>query len=221
MFTDSVLNTTTTVFSIHRRAFDPFISKLLPAIIDINGDVNKNVREEGRNAGATMMSVLSPTGVRMFLPIVLAGLNSPAWRAKCASADFLANFSYCAPQQLSESLPRIVPALATLMTDSHIKVRNAGIDSIRQLATVITNPEILAISSHLVSALIEPAKETTRALRIIVNTRFVHFIDSSALALMMPILKRALNDREPEGRRMASNVVTNVFTIADEKASCL
>lgn len=89
----------------------------------------------------------------------------------------------------------------------------------RQIANVITNPEILSISSHLINALVEPAKETTRTLQIIVNTKFIHFIDPPALALMMPILKRALNDREPEGRRMASNVVTNIFSIADENVT--
>lgn len=52
-------------------------------------------------------------------------------------------------------------------------------------------------SSHMISALIEPAKETTRALTIIVNTQFIHIVDAPALALIMPILKRALNDRDP------------------------
>ncbi|KAI6201623.1 TOG domain-containing protein [Aphelenchoides besseyi] len=202
---------------IHRRAFDPYIIKLLPLLIQAFGDSDDKVRESARTAGAVMMKNISPTGVKMFLPEILAGLNSESWRAKCASADFLANISNCAPSQLSESLPKVVPELATLMTDSHIKVRNAGIDALRQIATVITNPEILSISSHLIAAFIEPAKETTRALQIIVNTKFIHFIDPPALALIMPILKRALNDREPDGRRMAANVVTNVFSIADEK----
>ncbi|KAI6215267.1 hypothetical protein M3Y94_00365800 [Aphelenchoides besseyi] len=206
-----------TMCFIHRRAFDPYIIKLLPLLIQAFGDSDDKVRESARTAGAVMMKNISPTGVKMFLPEILAGLNSESWRAKCASADFLANISNCAPSQLSESLPKVVPELATLMTDSHIKVRNAGIDALRQIATVITNPEILSISSHLIAAFIEPAKETTRALQIIVNTKFIHFIDPPALALIMPILKRALNDREPDGRRMAANVVTNVFSIADEK----
>ncbi|KAI6240148.1 hypothetical protein M3Y99_00501900 [Aphelenchoides fujianensis] len=206
-----------TMCFIHRRAFDPYIIKILPLLIQAFGDTDDKVREAARTAGAVMMKNISPTGVKMFLPEILAGLNSTTWRAKCAAADFLANISNCAPSQLSESLPKVVPELATLMTDSHIKVRNAGVDALRQIATVITNPEILSISSHLITAFIEPAKETTRALQIIVNTKFIHFIDPPALALIMPILKRALNDREPEGRRMAANVVTNVFQIADEK----
>jgi hypothetical protein len=77
----------------------------------------------------------------------------------------------------------------------------------------------LYFSSHLITALIEPAKETTRALTIIVNTRFIHVMDAPALALMMPILKRALNDRESDGRKMASQVITNLFAISEEKVN--
>src|SRR4051812_31162095 len=125
-----------------------------------------------------MMKTISPAAVKVFLPEILAGLDSDAWRAKCASADFLANISNCAPSQLSECLPKVIPGLADLMTDSHAKVKSSGINAIRQIATVIENPEILSINSHLISAFIEPAKETTRALQIIVNTRFIHFIDA-------------------------------------------
>lgn len=44
-------------------------------------------------------------------------------------------------------------------------------------------------------------------------------MDAPALALMMPILKRALNDRDSEGRKMASQVITNLFAISEEKVS--
>jgi HEAT repeat protein len=164
-----------------------------------------------------MMEQISLTSVKLFLPVILSGIQVDAWRTKCASADFLANISNLAPNQLSECLPKVIPGLANLMTDSHHKVKASGVNAIKQIAAVITNPEILSISSHLINAFIEPAKETTKTLRVIVNTKFIHLIDPPALALMMPILKRALNDREAEGRRMASNVVTNIFSIADEK----
>lgn len=186
-------------------------------MINAFGDQSEVVRNAAKEAGAMMMSTVTPAGVKVFLPLILHGLDQDAWRTKSASADFLGNISNCAPKQLSQSLPKVVPRLANLMTDSHAKVRASGVSAIKQIATVITNPEILAISSHMIAAFVEPAKETTRALQTIVNTKFVHFIDPPALALMMPILKRALLDREPEGRRMAANVVTNVFSIADEK----
>jgi hypothetical protein len=193
----------------------------LQPLINAFGDKDENVRNAAREAAAKTMEVMSPTSVKIFLPVILAGIEVEAWRTKCASADFLANISNLAPSQLSECLPKVIPGLANLLTDSHVKVRGSGMNALKQISDVITNPEILSISSHLINALVEPAKETTRTLQVVVNTKFIHFIDPPALALMMPILKRALSDREPEGRKMAANVVTNIFSIADEKAILL
>ncbi|KAI6171348.1 TOG domain-containing protein [Aphelenchoides bicaudatus] len=206
-----------TILDVHKRAFDPYIKRLLQPLIKAFGDQDDTVRLSSQSAGAQMMKSITPQAAKVFLPEILSGLDSEAWRAKCASADFLGSLSNCAAEQLSECLPKVVPGLANLMTDSHHKVKNSGVNALKQIATVITNPEVLAISSHLISALIEPAKETTRALTIIVNTQFIHIVDAPALALIMPILKRALNDRDPDGRKMASQVVTNLFAICGEK----
>lgn len=106
------------------------------------------------------MKSIRPQAAKVFLPEILSGLDSEAWRAKCASADFLGSLSNCAAEQLSgkcgilridynfstlECLPKVVPGLANLMTDSHHKVKNSGVNALKQIATVITNPEILAI----------------------------------------------------------------------------
>ncbi len=103
------------------------------------------------------------------------------------------------------------------MSDSHVKVQKAGTQALRQIGSVIKNPEIQSISHVLLEALQEPATKTQQALRVLLETKFVHFIDAPSLALIMPVVQRAFQDRSTDIRKMAAQIMGNMYSLTDQK----
>jgi hypothetical protein len=125
--------------------------------------------------------------------------------------------AYLAPKQLSQSLPTILPPLTEVLTDTHKQVSTAANTSLKKFGEVVSNPEIQAMQNVLLGALVDPTKKTSKALDVLLTTSFVHYIDTSSLALIIPIIDRGLRDRGTELKRKGAQIVGNLASLTDSK----
>lgn len=169
--------------SVLGRLFEPYVFHILPLLLTSFGDSTSDVREATHDASRVIMGNLSGYGVKSILPSLLEGLDEKQWRSKKGSIELLGMMAYCAPRQLSQSLPVVIPRLTDVLTDSHAQVRAAANKSLKQFGEVINNPEIQSLVPVFLKALVDPGK-TPNALSALLKTSFAHYIDHSSLALV-------------------------------------
>ncbi|KAJ7043552.1 armadillo-type protein [Mycena alexandri] len=198
------------------RLFEPYITYVLPLLLTSFGDSTADVREATQDAARIIMGNMSGYGVKLILPSLLSGLDEKQWRTKKGSIELLGMMAYCSPRQLSLSLPIVIPRLTGVLTDSHAQVRTAANKSLKQFGEVITNPEIQSLVPVLLKALVDPAK-TPNALASLLKTSFMHYIDNSSLALVIPILERGLRERGADTKKKAAQIVGNLASLTDSK----
>ncbi|KAJ7252741.1 armadillo-type protein [Mycena haematopus] len=198
------------------RIFEPYITYVLPLLLTSFGDSTVDVREATQDAARIIMGNMSGYGVKLILPSLLSGLDEKQWRTKKGSIELLGMMAYCSPRQLSLSLPIVIPRLTDVLTDSHAQVRTAANKSLKQFGEVITNPEIQSLVPVLLKALVDPAK-IPNALSSLLKTSFMHYIDHSSLALVVPILERGLRERGADTKKKAAQIVGNLASLTDSK----
>ncbi|XP_024025150.1 protein ILITYHIA [Morus notabilis] len=198
------------------RLFEPYVIQMLPLLLVSFSDQVVAVREAAECAARAMMSQLSAQGVKLVLPSLLKGLEDKAWRTKQSSVQLLGAMAYCAPEQLSQCLPKIVPKLTEVLTDTHPKVQSAGQMALQQVGSVIKNPEIASLVPTLLMGLTDPNDYTKYSLDILLQTTFVNSIDAPSLALLVPIVHRGLRERSADTKKRAAQIVGNMCSLVTE-----
>ena len=163
------------------------------------------------------MSKISGHAVKLILPGLLSGLDDRQWRSKKGAVELLGSMAFLAPRQLSLSLPTIIPRLTEVLTDSHTQVRAAANASLKSFGEVVVNPEVKTMSPTLLDALVDPTRKTQRALDALLAAAFAHRLDSSSLALVVPILERAIRERSSDLKRKSVQIIGNLATLAESR----
>lgn len=206
-----------TLIATVQRLFEPYLVAILPQLLACFGDGAIEIREATSDTARVMMSNVSGYGTKVIMPSLLAGLEEKQWRTKKGAIELLGAMAYCAPRQLSEFLPTIIPKLSEPIKDSHTQVRQAAERALKGFGDVISNPEVKQLVPSIMKALIDPNAKTPVAQRAILAQKWVHVLDGPSLALIIPVIDRGLRERGAQVQKDAARIVGNLSSITDSK----
>lgn len=84
------------------------------------------------------------------------------------------------------------------------------------MGSVIRNPEVQNLVPALLGAIERPNDRTRDCLDTLLDTVFVNTVDAASLALIVPVLNRALRERTTEIKKKAAKIVGNMSSLINE-----
>ena len=148
--------------------------------------------------------------------LVKATATELPWQTRSTALKGLTSLCSSAPTQVAAKLPTIVPAVVACLWDTKKDVADAAQEALRECFELAGNKDIDHVLPALVSAAIRP-KEVPETVHKLAATTFVQSVDSATLAVVVPLLARALSQRgETALKRQVALIITNMAKLVDD-----
>lgn len=191
---------------------EPYIvGAFLAASLDECGSSSSSVRQAAEDTTSAIISMAHPWAFpAVICPLLLQSLKSTEWRVKSNALERLEQCAKInAPFQVYKLIPRLIPALTDQVFDTKAQVAKATKTTLLAVCNTNTNQDIKNAIPAIVNAICKPA-DTNKAVSELMGTTFVVPVDASTLALLCPVLARALKEKLAIHKRAACLVISNM-----------
>ncbi|KXS10571.1 hypothetical protein M427DRAFT_36950 [Gonapodya prolifera JEL478] len=203
----------------------PFTLPLLPLLLDMYSDKSKQIADGALAATKQLILLTLPQTTATILPLLYEIIRSPSYKApsKLVALQLLARLAKTAPNQVAARLPDLIENVQHPLHEIDQKVSKEAVKTMTALCSVVGNQDIQPHIETLVSCMQHPG-ELPAAIEKLAMTTFVAEVTAPALAIMVPLLTRALNERSASLLRPTTIIVDNLFKLVrnpDEAAPFL
>lgn len=184
----------------------------LPAILDLYADKGDVVRAAAENAASALFAIVPPEATPEVLEILYTVLqnNSVKWQAKIGALKLVSRLAEGpSREQVAEQLVELIPNLTNAMHETKAEVSKQAIKTATKVCGVIDNRDILPFIPDLVGCMARP-DSVPECIKKLSSTTFVAEVTGPALAVMVPLLARALGERSQTVQRQTVIVVDNL-----------
>ncbi|KAF8639552.1 hypothetical protein AX17_001456 [Amanita inopinata Kibby_2008] len=190
----------------------PLLLPSLPVLFDLYMDKGEVVRVAASAAVKAILKLLPPESTHFVFQSLEKILEAGKWRTKVGVLDAFKLFVTRAEEAVASELGAILPKVENTMHDTKQEVSNAAVKCATALCTTLANPDLAPHIPVLVKCMSNP-ESVPACIKALSSTTFVAEVTAPALAVLVPLLLRALNDRSMEVQRRTVVVIDNLVKL--------
>jgi len=197
-------------------AGESFLITSLPALLLAAGHKQKTIRDAAETVVKTICNNMSSNSAKEVLEhLFVSSVVGLPWQTRTLALNMVANLGNHAPEQLGNALPVVVPQLTVAMGDVKKEVKDAANAAMISACDVIGNRDIEHMTPHIVRSIVKP-DEVPEIMHKLAGVTFVQSVNSSALAMVVPLLIRGLTSRVNATKRQSAVIIDNMSKLVDD-----
>ncbi|TFY69174.1 hypothetical protein EVJ58_g583 [Rhodofomes roseus] len=190
----------------------PLLLPSLQVIFEMYMDKGDVVRSAASAAVKAILKLFPPESTRVLFRTLEGILEDGKWRTKVGVLDSIRTFSNSARDAVANELGNTIPKVEAAMHDTKQEVSTAANKCATALCATLANPDLSPHIPSLVKCMANP-DSVPGCIKSLSSTTFVAEVTAPALAVLVPLLIRALNDRSMEVQRRTVVVIDNLVKL--------
>ncbi|KAI0374012.1 hypothetical protein BV20DRAFT_961931 [Pilatotrama ljubarskyi] len=190
----------------------PLLLPSLSVLFELYMDKGDVVRSAAASATKAILKLFPPESTRVVFRTLEDILDKGKWRTKVGVLDAMKSFVNTSRDAVANELGTTIPKVEAAMHDTKAEVSSAAVKCATALCTTLANPDLSPHIPVLVKCMSNP-DAVPACIKALSNTTFVAEVTAPALAVLVPLLIRALNDRSMEVQRRSVVVIDNLVKL--------
>lgn len=190
---------------------EPWLVNAIPPLLDGYGDKNEAAKKAAEGAMGAIVPLFPPEAAAELLEMLYSVITSGTakWQAKVGALKIISRLADLAYEQVGDELTQITPVLTQGMHETKAEVSKQAIKTATKVCGVIDNNDIRPFIPDLVGCMDRP-DTVPDCIKKLSSITFVAEVTGPALAVMVPLLSRALNERSQTVQRQSVIIVDNL-----------
>lgn len=190
---------------------EPWLVNAIPPLLDGYGDKNEAAKKAAEGAMGAIVPLFPPEAAAELLEMLYNVITSGTakWQAKVGALKIISRLADLAYEQVGDELTQITPVLTQGMHGTKAEVSKQAIKTATKVCGVIDNNDIRPFIPDLVGCMDRP-DTVPDCIKKLSSITFVAEVTGPALAVMVPLLSRALNERSQTVQRQSVIIVDNL-----------